>query len=323
MAIRMTERRVSYAVMIGASALLLQDDDEVYGPDGRSRWLDVDWREHQRWITVEDQRLNVIELGEGPPLVFLHGLVGRWAHWLEQLPLFATEHRVIAIDLPGFGESPLPTSERISVSLYARLLERLLDHLQIDAAAVVGHSMGGFTAIELAINFPQRVERLLLVSPAGLSTYNDPRSLRALSLLRRIEPFAVVYNAWVARHADLFARRPRLRLLDPVTSIVTRHPDRMSAPFIWEWIRGSDNPGFADGLEANLDYDYSERLPEVACPTLIVWGDRDRVVSPGDADLYEQLIPNARKVVFQDTGHMAMAERPDRFNALLEGFLRE
>jgi pimeloyl-ACP methyl ester carboxylesterase len=70
-------------------------------------------------------------------------------------------------------------------------------------------------------------------------------------------------------------------------------------------------------------YDVRERLPEIACPTLVVWGDRDRLISVRDADTFEQLIPNARKVVFPDTGHVAMLERPAQFNALLEDFLNE
>jgi pimeloyl-ACP methyl ester carboxylesterase len=309
--------------VIGPSTLLPPHGHEVYGPAGRSRWLDVDWREHRRWVIVDGQPLNVIELGEGPPLVFVHGLVGRWTHWLEQLPLFAAEHRVIALDLPGFGDSPMPSAESISVPFYARTMEKLLASLEIDAATLVGHSMGGFTSVELAINFPQRVERLVLVSPSGLSTYRNAQNLRALSVVRRFERFAAAYNARLAAHADLIARRPRLRRLDPVTNLVTRHPDRLPAPFVYEWTRGMDNPGFVAGLEANLSYDYRKRLGEVACPTLIVWGDSDRVVTSRDAAVYQELIPNARKVIYDDTGHMSMIERPAKFNALLEGFLSE
>ena len=75
---------------------------------GRSAWLDVDWHEHQRWVTIDGRQVNVVELGSGPPIVFIHGLSGSWQNWLEQLPVFAREHRVIAFDLPGFGESEMP-----------------------------------------------------------------------------------------------------------------------------------------------------------------------------------------------------------------------
>src|SRR5580693_7254730 len=97
------------------SSLHTPHTPSVYGPQGRSAWLDVDWREHQRWVILDGQPVNVIELGEGPPLVFLHGLIGRWTHWVEQLTAFAGSHRVIAVDLPGFGDTPLPVRGGISV----------------------------------------------------------------------------------------------------------------------------------------------------------------------------------------------------------------
>jgi pimeloyl-ACP methyl ester carboxylesterase len=298
------------------------DDPSVYGPEGRSRWLDVDWREHQRWVILDGQPINVIELGEGPPLVFVHGLIERWTQWVEQLSTFADKNRVIAMDLPGFGDSPMP-AEKISISGYARIIEKLLDVLKIRVATFVGHSMGGFTSVELAINFPERVQRLVLVSPAGLSTYNNPRNLLLVAQMRRFRQIVDPYHARVAAHAELLARRPRLRLLDPTTHIVARHSDRLPAPFVAEFVRGLGAPGYIDGMEAIFNYDYRDRLGEIACPTLIVWGDRDAVVTAKDADLYERLIPNSRKVIFRDTGHMAMIERPMAFNALLEEFLDE
>src|SRR5271165_7675187 len=158
----------------------------AYGPVGRSAWLDVDWRSHQRWMIVDGRPVNTIELGEGPPLVFVHGLSGSWQNWLEQLPVFASRNRVITLDLPGFGHSPMP-AEQITISGYARVLEHLLDQLDVDAAAVVGNSMGGFVAAELAIAVPQRVERLVLVSAAGISTTGDPRTSRAVPALQRLE----------------------------------------------------------------------------------------------------------------------------------------
>ena len=154
---------------------------DAYGPQGRSAWLDFDWRRHQRWVTVEDRPVNVIELGEGPPLVFVHGLAGSWQNWLEQLPAFAERHRVIVMDLPGFGHSPMPVKS-ISIPGYAQTLEGLCQALGVDGATFVGNSMGGFVSAELAISYPQRVERLVLVSAAGLSVENQ-RSEPGLAVL--------------------------------------------------------------------------------------------------------------------------------------------
>ncbi len=310
-------------------------DRSLYGPQGRSPWLDVDWREHQRWVMLDGQPVNVIELGEGPPLVFVHGLSGSWTNWLEQLPVFAGlsgdarqgrvssvlgGHRVITLDLPGFGHSPMP-AEQITISGYARLLDRLLDTLEVDAAAVVGNSMGGFVAAELAIAFPRRVERLVLVSAAGISTFGNRGGTRAVPVLQRAERIVAAYTAWIASKSDTVTRRPRLR--EATLSVVARHPGRLPAPLAAELLRGAGKPGFIQGLQANLDYDFRERLPEIACPTLIVWGDGDRVITVRDADIFAELIPDSRKVVLADTGHIAMIERPAAFNELLSSFLAE
>jgi pimeloyl-ACP methyl ester carboxylesterase len=293
-----------------------------YGPQGRSPWLDVDWRSHQHWTTVNDSPINVIELNDSasthPPLVFVHGLSGSWPNWLEQLPLFAASHRVIALDLPGFGRSPMP-SEEISISGYARTLDALLGKLGVDAAAVVGNSMGGFISAELAIAFPERVERLVLVSAAGLSTYGDRRGLHALGRVRQMERIVAAYTGWVAAHSDTVARRRGLR--NATLGLVAAHPGRLSAPLAAEQVRGAGKPGFLQGLAANLEYDFSDRLGEIVCPTLIVWGDRDRVITVRDAARFAELIPGSRKVIFEDTGHVPMLERPAEFNALLAEFL--
>src|SRR3954471_7617845 len=137
-------------------------DDSTYGPSGRSDWIDVDWREHQSWVHVGGRPVNVISLGSGPPVVFVHGLGGSWQNWLENLPFFARKFRVIACDLPGFGESPMPL-EDISISGYGKFVVGLLDALEIERAHLVGNSMGGFIAAEVALQAPERVDRLVLV----------------------------------------------------------------------------------------------------------------------------------------------------------------
>jgi pimeloyl-ACP methyl ester carboxylesterase len=112
-------------------------------------------------------------------------------------------------------------------------------------------------------------------------------------------------------------------LRDLTLNVVVRHPGRLPAALAAEQIRGAGKPGFLQGLEAVLDYEIRERLGEIACPTLIVWGDSDRLINVRDADVFAELIPDSRKVVFADTGHVSMLERPDEFNALLADFLAE
>ncbi|MGA9876333.1 MAG: alpha/beta hydrolase [Solirubrobacteraceae bacterium] len=306
--------------MSGVSVLPERDWTQFYGPAGRSPWLDVDWRAYQRWVEVAGEPVNVVELGEGPAIVFVHGLSGSWTNWLEQMPVFGASHRVIAMDLPGFGRSPMPR-DPITISAYARLVDNLLETLGVSAATVVGNSMGGFISAELAIAYPQRVERLVVVSAAGISTYRHRSVERIEPYLRRVAPILAAYTGWTAARSDWTARRPGLRNLG--LGLVTSHPSRLPAPLAAELMRGAGKPGFMQALRANIDYPLRERLPEIACPTLIVWGENDRVIPVGDASVFGELIPNSRKVIFEDTGHLSMIERPEAFNELLDEFVAE
>jgi pimeloyl-ACP methyl ester carboxylesterase len=300
-------------------AIRLPTEPGDYGSAGRSPWLDVDWREHQRWISVGGRWVDVIELGSGPPVVFVHGLSGSWQNWLEQLPVVARKHRVIAFDLPGFGASEMP-AEQVSISGYARTVDALYDALGIDSAAVVGNSMGGFIGAELAIAYPARVERLVLVSAAGLSIQHR-RDERALRVLRTADKRLAAYAGWLGSRSDELARRPRTRRL--IFGLVAHRPDRLPGPLVAEQIRGSGKPGFVAALDALTGYPIRDRLSEIACPTLIVWGTEDKLVPVRDADEFARMIPDARKVVWPQTGHTAMLERPAAFNRLLDAFLSE
>jgi pimeloyl-ACP methyl ester carboxylesterase len=282
--------------------------------------MTVDWSAHQRWLIVGGQAVNLIELGQGPPLLFVHGLLGSRTNWLEQLPVFAAEHRVLAPDLPGFGHSPMP-AQGISLTGYARLLERLLDQLGIETAVVVGHSMGGAIACELALACPARVERLVLVSAVGIGGRMHPATRPAEATVRRLEPMLRHWGARVASEADRLARRRRVR--QAALAIYVRHPGRLSPPAAAELMRGAGKPGLHQGLRAIMDCDLRGRLPQIACPTLILWGGRDVQVDVGCAARFNELIPRSRSVVFPDTGHVPMLERPDAFNAALQEFLRE
>jgi pimeloyl-ACP methyl ester carboxylesterase len=105
---------------------------------------------------------------------------------------------------------------------------------------------------------------------------------------------------------------------------VARHPRLLKADLVYEgFFKGTGKPGFDDALRACLDYDFRDRLPDVKVPTLIVWGEKDSIIPVRDANEFERLIPDSRKVVMRDTGHIPMAERPRAFNDLLTDFLAE
>jgi pimeloyl-ACP methyl ester carboxylesterase len=292
-------------------------DADDYGSRGRSKWLDIDWRQHLRSITVHDARVNYVEMGDGPPVIFIHGLAGCWQNWLENIPRFAERHRVVAVDLSGFGHSELPREE-ISIPGYGRFIDAFLGEIGIEKATLVGNSMGGFIAAETAISHPSRVEKLVLVSAAGgpaLRERNDASQARVMRAARMLAPIAA---AAIARREHLI-RRPRLRRM--LLLKVARHPELIEPELCYEVASGGGKPGFLDALQAILDYDFEHRIGEISCPTLIIWGRNDEIVPVEDAYEYERLIPDSRKVIFEETGHVPMVERPVRFNRLVEEFV--
>ena len=285
-----------------------------YGPDGRSEWLDVDWRKHLRSVPVQGTRVNYVEMGEGPPLVFIHGLAGCWQNWLENIPHFARSRRVIAVDLPGFGESELPADD-ISIPGYGRFVDTFLGEIGVERAPLVGNSMGGFIAAEAALSHPGRVDKLVLVSAAGLVTVRKGE----LALAKRLAPLFHLGAARTISRREHWVRRRGLRRA--FLYGVARHPDLLQPELCYEIASGAGRPGFLDAFGAVLDYDFRDRLSDVTQQTLIVWGRNDRIVPVDGAHEYERLISNSRKEIFYDTGHVPMIERPHRFNRLLDEFL--
>jgi pimeloyl-ACP methyl ester carboxylesterase len=287
-----------------------------YGGGDDAAWRGVDWREHQRWIELPEGPVNTITMGDGPPMVFIHGLGGSWTNWLEQLPAFAEDFRVVTMDLPGFGASPLPASGELSIPAYADVVAAVLAELEIDSATIVGNSMGGFIAAELTLRHPALVERLVLISAAGISSERFD-----------VKPFAVGFRmtagaaAWIGTRSDVLTRRPRARRA--LVSGIVRHPELLAGPMIAEMVRGSGKPGFVDALTSLTGYAIKDRLADIRCPTLIVWGENDRIVPPRDAPQFEQAIADSRLVRYADTGHMPQVERPAHFNGLLRDFVAE
>jgi pimeloyl-ACP methyl ester carboxylesterase len=263
--------------------------------------------------------MNVLDYGSGSPLIFIHGLSGCWQNWLENIPYFARSHRVIAMDLPGFGQSEMPAKD-ISISGYADTIDALMTELDIETAQIVGNSMGGFIGAELAIQHPARVERLVLVAAAGLSI-EYIRTQRNKGLRHQAENIAFFYLGWLASRSHIVATRRRLR--SALLLLVAAHPAKLPPALTIEQVAGSGKPGFSDALDAMCRYPLRDRLEKVSCPTFIVWGDKDRLVPVKDAFVFEKLIPDARVVVYKDTGHVTMMERPARFNADVRAFLAE
>lgn len=280
-------------------------------------WLKVDWRRHLRRVELPGAEVNYAELGEGEPVLFVHGLGGCWRNWLENLTHFGRTHRAIALDLPGFGHSPMP-SWPIDMPTYGRLIHDFCEKLGIErVAALVGNSMGGFVSTEAVIDDPERFEKLVLVSAAGISF--------AESIGRRREAQVALFEAMMAFTAGprrVWTNRPKGRQF--AFGRVFYNPNRIRPELLAEQMEpGIRAPGFADAIRAIGGYDTRHRLTEIEIPTLVVWGLKDYIVPVEAAIGYNRLIPNSRLELFERTGHVPQMERPHRFNQAVDSFLAE
>ncbi len=318
----------------------LPDPTPAEGPDPYGnpdpKWLRVDWRSHLRQIEVpmqgepppgdrpqrhDDQptAVNYVEMSpskkrSGFTVLLVHGLSGSWQNWLETIPHFARTHRVIALDLPGFGHSPLP-SWNISIGGYGRLVHNFCDALDVGDCAIVGNSMGGFISAEAACAQPDRFEKLVLVSAAGVS-HSRMRRQPAETVAR----MAAAAMPLLLKAQERGLRRPRVRVA-AFRGLFDR-PDLLRPELLLEQFHhGAGRPAFVPAVQGLVGYDILDRLEDVRVPTLIVWGRNDRVVPVQDAAGFAQGLHNSRTVIFDRTGHMPQLERPVRFNRVLETFL--
>ena len=286
---------------------------DPYGnPD--PEWLEVDWRERLRTAEVAGTPVNYAEMGTGPALLLVHGLAGCWQNWLEQVPHFARTHRVVALDLPGFGHSPMPPWE-VSIPAYGELVRDFATEVGLDDVAIAGNSLGGFVAAEAVASNPGRFAKLALVAAAGISTASlrpEPAAL-AGRLAVGLAPLALSFQ-------ERALRRPKLR--HSAFRSVFYKPTELRQELLYEqYLHGNGRPAFLPALTSIMGYDFMDRLEDVETPTLVVGGRNDLIVPPGDALEYGRLLRNSETVIFDRTGHCPQLERPVRFNRLLDGFL--
>ncbi len=286
--------------------------DDYGNPD--PEWLGIDWRPRLHRVELPGATVNYAEIGEGEPIVFIHGISGSWQNWLENLPHFGRNRRAIALDLPGFGASPMP-SWTIDMPAYGRLLHDFCEKLGIEGATLVGNSMGGLVAAEAVLTAPERFGRLALVSAAGLINTWLPHQ-RGVATSRAWSTFGRPFGA----AARFVVTHPHARYA--MFRFFIRYPGRLRKELLWEQMAsGLPAPGFADSLDAVIEYDARDRLEEIEIPTMIVWGMDDWVISAAAALSYHRRIPHSRLEIFERTGHVPQLERPARFNRVLEEFL--
>ena len=287
---------------------------DPYGPAEPS-WLDIDWREHTTRRRIGHTEVMVSDIGEGPPVIFIHGLAGCWQNWLENMPaLAAAGHRAIALDLPGFGTSPMPAWD-LSMPSYGSLIEVLVADLGLRDVTLAGNSMGGLIVSEVASRQPGWLSRAVLVSPAGM--LHASLNTAPMEVISRL---TVATAPIVNRYQHMGLHRPGLRYR--AFRQVFHQPLKMRKELLWEVMtRAINAPGFSQAMRSIVGFNLKERIQRIDVPTLIVWGREDRIIASQDALRYQRRIVDSDLRIYEGCGHLAMAERPTRFNRELIEFL--
>jgi pimeloyl-ACP methyl ester carboxylesterase len=271
-------------------------------------------------VSVHGRSVSYVEAGTGPVLLLVHGIAGYCENWREVIEPLARHHTVIAPDLPGHGASEAGAGD-YSIGALASGLRDLLLALGHERATLVGHSLGGGVAMQLAYQYPEMIERLVLVSSGGLGPEVSP-ILRAAAL-----PGADLFISLTAgagqrvgsalgRGLAAIGLRPNADVAEVARGYASlEDPDRRAA--------------FLDTLRAVVGtggqrvYAGDRLYLAEAVPLLIVWGARDSIIPVRHGEDAHRAIPGSQLVVFEDVGHMPQLEAPGRFIAVLERFLRE
>lgn len=257
--------------------------------------------------------------GEGPVLLLLHGIAGSSGTWIPSMGLLQPQFRVLAPDFLGHGKSAKPLGD-YSLGNHAAGMRDLLDRLAIESTTVVGQSFGGGVAMQFAYQFPERCERLVLVDAGGLGR-EVSWILRLLTLPAAEYVMPLVFPPFVSHWGDSLSR-----LLGEFGIRQAR------AAEMWRSYRSLTEPenrrAFVRTMRAVIDpggqsVSAMDRLYLAAhMPTLIVWGDRDRIIPVDHAYQAHKAISNSRLEIMEGVGHFPHVEDPVRFVEILVDFLR-
>lgn len=265
---------------------------------------------------------RVVEAGpeDGPAAVLVHGWACTAFSWRRQVPVLARSgFRVVALDIKGHGFSDKPPlAAEYSASAMTSWVMDVMDACGVARAALVGHSMGGAIAASVALSAPERVDRLALIAPVGFGEVLGLRLGRWLSPDRALPLLPPLGRVWMAA--------PRWTLTTSFRLIWGGGPVTLSREDVEEYRAPTQFAGYVPALR-HLVHAFEwlphaeEQLSRLACPVLVLFGTRDRVVIPRKARELVELVPNGRLELVAGAGHMVQEERADEVNAMLLDFL--
>jgi pimeloyl-ACP methyl ester carboxylesterase len=271
-------------------------------------------------VSVHGRSVSYLEAGEGPLLLLVHGMAGTARNWDAVIEPLALHNHVVAPDFPGHGESESGSGD-YSLGSLASGLRDLMVSLGHDRATLVGHSLGGGVALQFAYQFPEMVERLVLVSSGGLGP-EVGAVLRAAALpgadlfIRATAGPGSIAGGWITGALGKVGLRPNIDLAEVGRAYSSLADTDRRKAFLstLHAVVGTEGQRVAA-----LDRLY---LAE-AVPMLIVWGERDPIIPVAHGRAAHAQLPGSRLEVFPDAGHIPMQECPGRFAATLQRFLDE
>jgi pimeloyl-ACP methyl ester carboxylesterase len=270
--------------------------------------------------TVHGYRRAFVHAGRGPPLLLIHGIGDSSRTFSDLIPALARKYTVVAPDLLGHGQSDKPRAD-YSVDAYANGMRDLLSVLDIDRATVIGHSLGGGVAMQFAYQYPDRCERLVLVSSGGVSREVHP-------LLRMASaPLADLALPLLKLPSTRVAVRAAFRVLQALQSDIARDADPLLSVLFEALSDATAQRAFVRTLRAVVDFRGQVVTMLDRCylargmPTMLVWGAHDAVVPYEHALLAHSAMPGSRLETFEDAGHFPHHADPTRFLAVLDDFL--
>ncbi|MGB6425171.1 MAG: alpha/beta hydrolase [Solirubrobacterales bacterium] len=270
-------------------------------------------------IELHGHRVTYREVGEGPVLVLIHGVTGNMHTWDQALPWLADRFTVVTPDLIGHGRSAKPRGD-YSLGAYASGIRDLLGALGYFRATVVGHSLGGGIAMQMAYQFPEHCERLVLVSSGGLGE-EVSMALRAATL-----PGSELVIPLIAHNTVIEAGRAIGRLLDSVGLPVS--PDKAEVARGYASLSDPDaRHAFIQTMRAVIDHggqrvSARDRLYLTeAVPSLLLWGSRDPIIPARHGERAHQEMPGSRLELFESSGHFPHVSEPRRFARKLSEFV--
>ncbi len=306
-----------FGLVVGALAVLaIAGIAAVWAPDRSAEDLATRWAPPPSQFTAIDG-IKVHFRDEGlrddpQPIVLLHGTSASLHTWDGWSAALQEKHRVIRVDLPGFGLTGPTTDGNYQMPVYSRFVIALMDHLQVKQAVLAGNSLGGYVAWKTAVDYPERVRKLILVDAAGYAT--TAASVPIGFKLAQIPMLSGLMSNILPR-----------RVVESSLRNVYGDPSKISSDLIDRYyelaLRAGNRKSLAARFAQNKPGEFESQIPQIKQPTLILWGGLDRLIPPDNAQKFHHDIAGSSLVVFETLGHVGHEEDPALTVAAAEAFL--